>query len=119
MIKELLEGNFQSVLKVLANATEKAYVTIEDKIKKLGYNSIDDYVAYEENNNVDPKVEKIFVNVIEKIVEGIKIPEKYCDVPEWASLDDIKPFLNLKKYNEDFMEVVLDEICSYFGCESN
>jgi putative transposon-encoded protein len=119
MVKELLEKDLKDILKLLAKATEEAYIEFEQEIKKIGYNSLDDYEEYEENNDLDPKVEKIFLKIVEKVANSIKIPKRYCDVTEWVELDDIKPFIKLKNYNETYMEVILDEICSYFGCDSN
>jgi len=114
------EIGYEDVIKMLANATVNVYVQLEKGIKKFGYNSMEDYIKYEEEKDeADPKVEDLFYNLVRKEVKKINIPEEFCDVPEWIEFNDIKNYIN-KKYNKDILEEILYEISENLdGCSSN
>ena len=112
--------DMMEVYRRLAKACEIAYKEIDTKLKNTEYGSIEGYVDWEINQDEsDPKVEKIFLDATKKAASKIEIPENFCDVVEAADLEEIDPYLKLKNYNKEFMDEILSEIAQYFDCDYN
>jgi hypothetical protein len=118
MLKEILEKNDSGILsileihKILGDVVSKAVKDFEKEIKKLGYDSVEDYFEKEEKDGPDDKVLKVFDKITDKYANQLEklIPlEPNEDILSSVDIDDIEDFLD-RNINLDIANELLYSI---------